>query len=70
MQYNLEVITALLGFIGGILALMGGYIAKQLAKMAMSVEKLNVRIAVVIEKLDSHDRRIKVLENKSGRKLK
>ena len=62
--YNIEVITALLGFIGGILALIGTYVASQLTKLASSVDSLNIKIAVVIEKLENHDKRIAKLEGK------
>lgn len=70
MPYNLEVmlivITALLGCIGGVLSLISGYVASKLGKLTDSVESLNVKIAIVIEKLDSHDHRIKVIERKMG----
>jgi hypothetical protein len=62
MAYNLEVIVALLGFIGGVLSLIGAYIANKLVHMTNSVDNLNIRIAVVIEKLENHDRRIEKLE--------
>jgi len=61
-EYNIQVITALLGFIGGVLAIIGGYIANKLGHMTNSVDMLNIKIAVVIEKLENHDRRIEKLE--------
>jgi uncharacterized membrane protein len=65
-DYNIElilvVIGALLGFIGGILALIGAYIANKFGHMTDSVDKLNISIAVVIETLQNHDRRIEKLE--------
>lgn len=65
-EYNIQVILvvigALLGFIGGILALIGAYIANKFGHMTNSVDKLNISIAVVIETLQNHDRRIEKLE--------
>jgi len=64
IQVMLIVLTALIGCIGGVLSLISGYVAAKLGKLTDSVESLNVKIAVVIEKLDSHDHRIKVIETK------
>ena len=70
MAHNLEVmliiITALLGCLGGVLTMISGYVASKLGKLTESIESLNVKIAVVIEKIDSHDHRIKTIETKIG----
>lgn len=42
-----------------------GYIATSLGKMGDSVKELNIKLAVVIERLEYHDERIKKLEDKS-----
>lgn len=62
MTYHMEVFTGLMGFIGGLLAIIGGYIASKLGHMTDSVDLLNVKLAVVIEKLEHHDKRISKLE--------
>ena len=64
----MTIIASLLGFIGGVLALLGGYIAKQISKIVSSVDALNIKIAIVIEKIQGHEKRIVNIEKKLGRK--
>lgn len=40
------------------------YVAKTLAEMKDSVQSLNVNVAVVIEKVSNHEKRIERLEEK------
>jgi hypothetical protein len=41
-----------------------GYIATSLGKMNESVRELNIKLAVVIERLEYHDERLKRLEER------
>lgn len=50
--------------IGALLSLIGLEVIKSLRRMAQSIETLNERVAVVIEKTESHDKRISRLESK------
>lgn len=68
-EYDMQMITVLLGiigavlsFIGWVLAMVGRSIAEKFGQMTNSVDTLNIKIAVVIEKLENHDRRIEKLE--------
>lgn len=68
-EYEMQMITALLGiigsvlgFIGWVLASVGHSIAQKFGQMTNSVDTLNIKIAVVIEKLENHDKRIEKLE--------
>jgi hypothetical protein len=54
----------LLSVIGALLIAMGGYIARCLSQLTISVQELNIRIAVVVSRMDDHDKRITHLENK------
>lgn len=61
-EYNIQVIAVViasfLGFIGGTLALIGTYIANKIGHMTNSMDALNVRVAVVIERLENQDKKI------------
>ncbi len=59
---QMQVIVMLLAFIGGVLSIIGGYIANRFGHMANSVDLLNIKLAVVIEKLEYHERRLSKLE--------
>lgn len=43
----------------------GLFIAGRISSMSESVEKLNVNVAVVIEKVGNHEKRIEKLEERS-----
>lgn len=61
MAWN-EVANGLFGFMGLSIA---GWVAFSIDKMRASVEKLNVRVAVIIEKTEGHEKRISKLEDRS-----
>lgn len=42
----------------------GIYVAKSLHDMSASVQELNINVAVVIEKVSNHERRIEMLEER------
>lgn len=49
---------------GTILVVMGTLALRELAKMRKSVEKLNVGMAIVVERIGGHEKRITTLERK------
>lgn len=49
-------------FFGG-WSCIGLYVANSISRMGNSVEKLNVNVAVVVQQLSEHDRRISRLED-------
>jgi hypothetical protein len=51
-----------LHFIGSAFLAIAGWAAKSLADLSRNVQNLNVQIAVVIEKINSHETRIQKLE--------
>lgn len=64
---DVQIAVTLLGFIGGLLTFIAGFIASKLSKLTDSVDLLNVRVAVVIERMDNHDQRIREIETKINR---
>lgn len=51
-------------YIFGFMALaIVGWVAKSIDRMSRSVEELNIRIAVIINQIESHDKRITRLED-------
>lgn len=59
-QYLIEHLAVQL--IGALLIALVGWCAKSLSEMSRSVQTLNVKLAVVLEKLDTHEHRIAKLE--------
>lgn len=59
-EYVLSVVMTITGSIG---LFMINELVKTLRKMAASIDDLNVKIAVVCDRVDNHDRRIERLEN-------
>ncbi len=49
---------------GAILVVLGGFALRELSRMRKSVEKLNLGMAVIIERLGGHEKRIRTLERK------
>ena len=54
------VAQALFGFMALAIA---GWVARSIDKMRASVEELNVKMAVIIERVESHEKRLDRLEN-------
>ena len=61
IQMIFEVIMATLGFI---LVYLFNKMTQDLSKLTTSVEQLNIKIAVICERVESHDSRIKNIEEK------
>lgn len=61
MDWN-EVAKSLFGFMALSIA---GWVAWSIDKMRASVEELNIRVAVIIEKTEGHEKRISKLEDKN-----
>lgn len=59
-------LTALCTIIIGLFGYIGGKLINVLEKIQTSIEKLNIQIAVVIERTNSHEKRIEVLEEKTN----
>jgi hypothetical protein len=55
-----EVSKTLFYVMAGVLSL---WVANSIDKMSNSVEDLNVKIAVVVERLEAHEKRLDKLEN-------
>lgn len=54
-------------YIFGFMALaIVGWVAKSIDRMSRSVEELNIRIAVIINQIESHDKRITRLEDEGN----
>ena len=53
-----------LTLLGGVLSFVGWSISKDIRRLTISVDDLNVKMAVVIEKIQSHERRIQSLEKR------
>ena len=51
-----------LGIIGAMAVFIGSRISNDLNKMTTSVERLNERMATIIERVDSHEKRITKIE--------
>jgi chaperonin cofactor prefoldin len=61
LEYVLSTVLTCTGTLGLILF---NQIVTQLRKMTESVESLNVKIAVVCDRVESHDKRIEKLESR------
>lgn len=49
---------------GAVLVVFGAFGLRELSRMRKSVEKLNIGMAVIIERLGGHEKRIRTLERK------
>ncbi len=58
------VFEVLLSCLGTLCVFFFNRISKDLGRMTDSVEQLNIKVAVVCEKIENHDNRIKSLEGK------
>lgn len=58
------VFEILLSCLGTLCVFFFNRISKDLGRMTDSVEQLNIKVAVVCEKIENHDNRIKSLEGK------
>lgn len=56
-----EVAAGLFGFMALGIA---GWVARSISNMSESVEQLNIKIAVLLTRIDSHESRISKLEDK------
>ncbi len=61
MQMLFEAVLAATGFV---LVYLFNKMGQDLSKMTNSVEQLNIKIAVICERVESHDSRIKNIEEK------
>jgi ascorbate-specific PTS system EIIC-type component UlaA len=59
-----QVVSASFAIIGFLIVAIGAWIANSLGKLTDSVQALNVSMAVVVEKINSHEERIEKLEQK------
>ena len=55
---------AILATIGFVLVYLFNKMTQDLSKLTTSVEQLNIKIAVICERIESHDSRIKNIEGK------
>lgn len=53
-----------LGIIGSMTLIIGNRISKDIHKLTESVDTLNCRMATIIERVDSHEKRINKIEEK------
>jgi len=58
-----QIVTAGVIGMGGLIA---GAVIRKMERLILSIESLNVKVAVVISKLESHEKRIAYLELKRG----
>jgi len=58
------VFEVLLSCLGTLCVFFFNRISKDIGRMTDSVEQLNVKVAVVCEKIENHDNRIKAIERK------
>jgi len=61
IQMLFEAILATIGFV---LVYLFNKMTQDLSKLTASVEQLNIKIAVICERIESHDSRIKNIEGK------
>lgn len=61
IQMLFEAILATIGFV---LVYLFNKMTQDLSKLTTSVEQLNIKIAVICERIESHDSRIKNIEGK------
>lgn len=66
MEWQLFVIGAMLSIIGTLGLIILNSMREEMRAGGKSVEKLNVKVAIVIERIEWHDERIKKLEEKNG----
>lgn len=59
-----EILQVALGTIGSMALYIGSRISQDLHKLTQSVERLNERMATIIERVDSHEKRISKIEEK------
>jgi len=64
MQISSTALELILSGLGSILLIFLTSLLGEAKKLRVGVESLNLKIAVIIEKIDSHERRIGNLENK------
>lgn len=58
------IFEVLLSCLGTLCVFLFNRISQDLKRMTDSVEQLNIKVAVVCEKIENHDNRIKTLERK------
>ena len=66
MEVTLFIIGLLVTIIGSLGLIILNSMKEEMKTGSKSVEKLNVKIAVVIERIEYHDERIKRLEERSA----
>ena len=59
------ILAALIGVIGGFGVALYGSLSEYFKRLVKSIESLNVNVAVIVEKVNSHERRIERLEEKN-----
>jgi len=57
-----QIIQSVVALVGGLLVLVAKQAVQLLADLKRSIDELNVKIAVIIERVDSHEKRIARLE--------
>jgi len=56
--------------LGSVITILIGLSARELSKLRESVQELNIQIAVVVQKVESHEDRLNALESKPSKAKK
>lgn len=58
----IQVGVAIVGVVGGFVIAMARWVAKSFETLVQSIDQLNINVAVVVDKVNGHERRIERLE--------
>lgn len=62
---RIMILTTIVGGVGSLLVSLFCFVLSYFRRMVISIEQLNVSLAVVVEKINSHERRLDRLEGRN-----